>query len=76
MGPIFSPEHIDQVIADTLPALAPGANNVVVGTFDLTGAQVVASFRRTGPVSLELRAAVRHNWSGDTGAEGKVILQW
>jgi len=76
-GPIFTPDHLAQVIAETIPDLAPGVKHVVVGTFDLTGAQVVASLKRTsGQVTWQLQAAVRHDWSGDTGAEGKVILQW
>jgi hypothetical protein len=77
MTDLFSPDHLAQVIAATIPELQPGATHVVVGTVDLTGAQVVASFKRSDHgVAWELQAVARQDWSGERSAEAKVILQW
>ncbi len=77
MPNLFGPESINKIISETLPDLKPGINNVVVGTVDKSGAQVVASFQRTqGPVQWQLQAVARHEWSGDSSAAAKVMLQW
>lgn len=72
---IFSPDQLAKVIQDTLPADAPTGKNVIVGTVDQHGAQVVASF--TMKEKWELQAAARHDW--DTGANsvgGRVAVKW
>ncbi len=77
MPNIFTPDHLAKIISETLPALKPGTNNMIIGTVDTRGAQVVASLSRTsGPLNWELQAAARHDWGGDTSAEAKVLLQW
>jgi len=74
MNSIFSPEHLDKLVADTLPKDAAPGTKVVVGTIDKDGAQVVASFKLQDKWTLQ--AAGRHEWNGDNTVGAKVLLQW
>jgi hypothetical protein len=75
---IFSSEHIDKVISEVIPSNLPAdVTHVVVGTVNLEGVQVVASFKRPlGKGTWELRAVAEHQWSGSNDAEAQVILKW
>lgn len=77
---IFSPEATSRLVQELIiPAAEATTTRVVVGTVDEDGAQVVASFKKRpapGGFSWELQAAARHEWTGDNGIGGKVILQW
>jgi hypothetical protein len=71
---IFSPEALDKVISETLPADAKPGEKIVVGTVDEHGAQVVASFKMRE--KWELQAAARHDWDGTNSVGAKVLLRW
>lgn len=71
---IFSPERLQQVIDETIPADAKPGEHFVIGTLDQSGAQVVAVFQVNQAVRLE--AAARHNWNGENQVGAKVIARW
>lgn len=75
---IFSNAQLAKLVADTVvPQTDPAHTHVVVGTVDQQGAQVVASFKKSGSgAGWELQAAARHDWSGDNSVGGRVILKW
>jgi len=74
MTNIFAPEHLDKLVAETLPKDAAPGSKVVVGTVDQQGAQVVAAFKFND--KWELQTAARHEWSGDNSVGAKVLLKW
>lgn len=74
---IFSPEQLDKIVTETLPADAGPGTKVVVGAIDQHGAQVVASFKSSlDGTGWELQAAARHDWNGDNSVGAKVLLRW
>lgn len=77
-APIFAPDHLAALLADTLPIDAPPGVHLVVGTVDQQGAQIQAVFRRTARTGLrwELQTAAHVEWSGDRSAEAKILLRW
>jgi hypothetical protein len=81
-GILFSSEELARLVHETLPADARPHEHVVVGTVDLTGAQILASFKHE-PLGTdfgcrwELQAAARHDWtSGDNNVGARVLLRW
>lgn len=74
---IFAPKQLQHLIDESLPTDAIPGEKVVVGTIDKTGAQVLATFKwHSQKATWELKAAARHDWSGDNNVEAKVILRW
>lgn len=78
---VFSPETLDRLTRETLPADAKPGEKVVVGTVDDKGVQVVAAFKfkpwlEGTELRWELQAAYRHEWTGDDAVGGKVLLRW
>lgn len=78
---LFTQEQITKIIGESIPLDAP-ETHIIVGTVDLEGAQIVASFKRqmnptiSHGIGWELQAVARHDWTGDNQVGGKVILRW
>jgi hypothetical protein len=79
---MFSQTELDRLMKHTLPSDASAGTKVIVGTVDSEGVKVIASFKRLPKLddphqlTWELQAAGYHNWDGDDGAAGKILLQW
>jgi len=73
--PIFTPSHLDVIVRRIIP---PDAKpNVVIGTVDATGAEVVASFtKQAGAARWTFQGAARLDWSGGTTVDGRVLYEW
>ncbi len=79
MNTYFSPEQLTAIVNKVLPQDATPGQKVVVGTVDMTGAQVIAGFKRKASDDgfvWEFQAAARHNWGGDNTVGAKVLLKW
>jgi hypothetical protein len=76
MRNIFSPEQLDKVIKETIPAELPANHtNAIVGTVDKDGAKVAAHFAFKEDRWI-LEGAYQHDWHGDDRAGGRVIYSW
>ena len=77
---VFSPEQLQRLVRETLPADAQPGEKVVVGTVDQHGAQIVASFKNKGGLigglQWEIQAAARHDWDGSNSVGTKLLLRW
>ena len=75
---IFSPDQLSAIVAETLPGATDATHhNAIVGSVDLSGAQVIASFTRPqGSAIWQFEAAARHDWTGTNEVGAKVILKW
>jgi hypothetical protein len=69
---IFSQENLDRIIKETLPpTLPPGKTGALVGTVDMSGAQVVVGYNFND--TWKVTGAFRHDWSGNNEAVASVI---
>lgn len=76
---VFSSEQLDRIIAESLPKDAQPGEKIIVGSVDVTGAQVVAAFKYKAPNSSldwTIMAAAQHTWDGDNKFGTKVLLRW
>lgn len=75
---ILGSAELRRLIDETLPADAAPGEKIVVGMVNQQGAQIVASFKKTGShqESWEVQAAARHDWNGDNSVGAKVLLRW
>lgn len=75
---VFSNDRLARIIRETLPADAKPGENVIVGSVDQDGAQIVVGFQRglgaAGYWTIE--AVARHEWSGSNSVGATVLLRW
>ena len=77
MTTIFSPDQLQKLVKETMPADAKPGEKIIVATVDATGAKVVASFNKvTGPASWDFQWATAYQWKGDVQTGAKVIVRW
>lgn len=72
---ILNSSQIDEIIAETVPALPEGHTHAIVGTVDQDGLKVAAVMASHNQV-WQLRAAFEHAWDGTNSIGAKVIASW
>lgn len=77
---IFTPQQLQKIIDDVIPAADPKDEHsfVLVGGVNRDGAQVVARFEKDFKRgwSLGTNAAWEHDWTGDDHVGAKVLVKW
>jgi hypothetical protein len=69
---IFSQEQLARIVKDTLPSTLPiDKKGVLVGTVDVTGAQVVVGYNFKN--NWQVSGAFKHDWSGNNEVGAKII---
>lgn len=77
MKTLFTPDQLQKLVTETMPADAKPGEKIMVATVDATGAKVVASFnKQTGPASWQLQWATTYAWKGDVTTGAKIIVRW
>ena len=74
---MFSPDQLADAVAHIPTDLPEGHSSAIVGTVDLTGAQVLVGFRKdTAHGTWEAQGAFRHDWTGDSSLGARFIYSF
>lgn len=74
---LFTPDQIQKLVTETMPADAKPGEKIIVGTVDANGAKAIVSFnKQAGAAAWEFQWATTYQWKGDVHTGAKVILRW